>query len=98
LITEDRKLHQKAAAKNLANRVYFIQTAEDWLERLHEPTVIEIPNIKEVELNELTEMLGDVFFDSFRNTYPDFELWFRDVPKFTIFYVFHYFFFYLLLT
>ena len=77
LITEDRKLHAKAALRGLASRVYFIQTAEDWLQRLHEPTEIDVPNIKDVELHELTDSLDGDFFDSLRDAYKPFDKWFR---------------------
>ncbi|MFX1689841.1 N-acetyltransferase [Paraburkholderia sp. A2RI-6] len=77
LVTEDRRLHAKAAALGLTNRVYFIQTLEDWLSRLHEPTEVELPDIEEVELNELTHQLGEPFFDSLRDGYPPFDNWFR---------------------
>lgn len=62
LVTEDRGLHRKALARNLASRVYFIQTIEDLLSRLHEPAAVELPDIVDVELNELTPHLADPFF------------------------------------
>ena len=77
LITEDQKLHTKARNKELGKRVYFIQTAEDWLRRLHEPTQVVLPNIQDVELHTLTTKLTDPFFDSLRATY-DFDRWFRE--------------------
>ncbi|HWX12872.1 MAG TPA: N-acetyltransferase, partial [Trinickia sp.] len=36
LVTEDRGIHAKARSHGLAHRVYTVQTAEDWLKRLHE--------------------------------------------------------------
>ena len=45
LVTEDRGIHTKAKAKGLKSRVYTIQTAEDWLSRLHEPRLRTLPNI-----------------------------------------------------
>jgi hypothetical protein len=83
LITEDRKLHAKAAAHNLGDRVYFIQTAEDWLRRLHEPHDIEIPNIVDVPLNELTGLLPRPFFNSLRAAYGGraFDDWFREKAR-----------------
>lgn len=77
LVTEDRKLHAKAAARGLASRVYFIQTLEDWLSRLHEPAEVELPDIEKVELNELTPQLGGEFFNSLREGYAPFDQWFR---------------------
>jgi hypothetical protein len=77
LVTEDRKLHSKAAARGLASRVYFIQTLEDWLSRLHEPAEVELPDIVEVELSELTHQLDEPFFNSLRDGYAPFDKWFR---------------------
>jgi len=78
LVTEDQKLHAKAKLRGLGDRVYFIQSAEDWLRRLHEPAQVVLPNIQDVELHTLTSRLNDPFFDSLRNTYNGFETWFRE--------------------
>nr|WP_315594765.1 GNAT family N-acetyltransferase [uncultured Cupriavidus sp.] len=83
LITEDRGIHTKARARGLANRVYTIQTAEDWLKRLHETRQILLPNIQDAPLHSLTPELSTSFFDSLRNGYPatqgqaGFDDWFR---------------------
>jgi GNAT superfamily N-acetyltransferase len=77
LVTEDQKLHAKARAKGLGDRVYFIQSAEDWLRRLHEPAEVVLPNILDVELHTLTAKLVDPFFDSLRDAYAGFDAWFR---------------------
>ena len=53
LVTEDQKLHRKARDRGLSDRVYFIQSAQDWLKRLHEPAELILPNIEEVELHTL---------------------------------------------
>ena len=34
LLTEDQGLHRKARERGLSDRVYFIQSADDWLRRL----------------------------------------------------------------
>lgn len=81
LVTEDRGLHAKALARGLANRVYFIQTIEDLLSRLHEPANVELPDIVDVELSELTHQLGDPFFDSLRDGYRGFDGWYRDKAR-----------------
>lgn len=78
LITEDRGIHDKAKSKGLIDRVYTIQTAEDLLKRLHERQSVELPNIEEVPLYQLTPKLDDSFFDSLRIGYPEFNDWFTD--------------------
>lgn len=83
LVTEDKGIHAKARSHGLAHRVYTIQTAEDWLKRLHETRQIVLPNIHNVPLHSLTPELPTVFFDSLRNGYPaiqgrdGFDEWFR---------------------
>ncbi len=81
LVTEDQKLHRKARDRGLSDRVYFIQSAQDWLKRLHERAEIVLPNIEEVELHTLTPELGSVFFDSIRNDYAGFDQWFQRIAR-----------------
>lgn len=81
LVTEDQGLHRKARARNLQDRVYFIQSADDWLSRLHEPGAVSLPNIEEVELHTLTAQLQSVFFASIRHDYPGFDEWFRRIAR-----------------
>ncbi len=77
LVTEDKGIHGKAKARGLEDRIYTIQTAEDWLRRLHEKSTIQLPNIEDVELYSLTPNLSDDFFDSLREGYKGFDQWFR---------------------
>ncbi|MDI4633140.1 N-acetyltransferase [Pelomonas sp. V22] len=83
LVTEDRRLYRKAQSRGLTARVYTIQTAEDWLRRLHEPRLVALPNIQDVPLYTLTPELSSPFFDSLRAGYPassgkpGFDDWFR---------------------
>ncbi|QNP48439.1 GNAT family N-acetyltransferase [Diaphorobacter aerolatus] len=77
LITEDRGIHAKAAAHGLRDRTYTIQTAEDWLRRLHEPRLVALPNIQDAPLHSLTPLLGSEFFNSLREGYNGFDDWFR---------------------
>lgn len=83
LVTEDKGIHAKARLHGLAHRVYTVQTAEDWLKRLHETRQIVLPNIHDVPLHSLTPELTGPFFDSLRAGYPagggrdGFDDWFR---------------------
>lgn len=77
LVTEDRGLHAKAATRGLRDRIYTIQTAEDWLRRLHEPRLVVLPNIQDVPLHSLTPLLDSPFFNSLREGYLGFDDWFR---------------------
>jgi hypothetical protein len=78
LVTEDQGLHRKARELGLSNRVYFIQSADDWLRRLHEPGEVQLPNIYDAELHTLTNQLANPFFDSIRADYAGFDEWFRN--------------------
>jgi GNAT superfamily N-acetyltransferase len=78
LVTEDRGIHESARVRGLSSRVYTIQTAEDWLTRLHSTVRVELPNIEDVALYTLTQQhLESDFFDSLREGYPGFNAWFR---------------------
>lgn len=77
LVTEDRGIHAKARAKGLSDRVYTIQTSEDWLRRLHEPRQVVLPNIQDAPLHSLTPLLATNFFESLRAGYAGFDDWFR---------------------
>jgi len=79
LVTEDQGLHRKARARGLNDRVYFIQSADDWLKRLHEPATVIVPNIEEVQLHTLTPQLASNFFASIRADYAGFDHWFRRI-------------------
>lgn len=77
LVTEDQQLHAKAKTLGLEKRVFFIQSAEDWLQRLHQPAQVQLPHIQDVELHTLTTQLNSPFFDSLRDGYDGFDDWFR---------------------
>lgn len=79
LVSEDRGLHAQARSRGLESRAYTIQTAEDWLRRLHEPAEVRLPNIEDVPLHTLTPLLNGEFFESLREGYGGaaFDDWFR---------------------
>lgn len=82
LVTEDKEIHTKAHQAGFGDRVYNIQTAEDWLRRLHEPAEVHLPNIEDVPMYSLTSQLDSALFDSLRMNYDtperSFNKWFRD--------------------
>lgn len=81
LVTEDKGLRAKARARGLGHRTYNIQTAEDWLRRLHQPFDVVLPNIDDVPLHSLTPELVGTFFDSLRAGYAGFDEWFRRTAR-----------------
>lgn len=82
LVTEDKEIHNKARQAGFGDRVYNIQTAEDWLRRLHEPADVHLPNIEDVPMYSLTNQLDSDLFDSLRASYDtperSFNRWFHD--------------------
>ncbi|WP_159137842.1 PIN domain-containing protein [Acinetobacter pittii] len=74
-ITEDRKLHKKAAYINLDDKVF---TIDGFLEKV----VSENPNFADYKvLSVKKEYFGNIplhdnFFDTFREDYPGFDKWF----------------------
>ena len=76
LITEDKKLHQKARDLNISDRVF---TIESFLEKV----TAENPELADYQvLTVHQELFGrldinDPFFDSFKEDYPGFEKWFN---------------------
>ena len=82
LVTEDKEIHAKARHAGFGDRVYNIQTAEDWLRRLHEPAEVHLPNIEDVPMYSLTNQLDSPLFDSLRANYDtperSFNKWFHD--------------------
>ena len=81
ICSADRGIHVKARARGLNDQVYTIQTAEDWLRRLHEPRQVFLPNIHDVPLHSLTPQLASAFFDSLREGYDGFDGWFRNKAR-----------------
>ena len=82
LVTEDKEIHTKARHAGFGDRVYNIQTAEDWLRRLHEPAEVHLPNIEDVPMYSLTSQLNTPLFESLRSSYDtperSFNKWFHD--------------------
>lgn len=79
LVTEDREIHRKARERGLGDKIYVIQTAEDYLKRLHSISPVSLPNIREVFLYEMD--VTHPFFNSLREGYDGFNGWFEAVSK-----------------
>jgi len=75
LISEDKKIHQKAAALGISEKVYSI---DSFLEKVfsEHPDLIDykVLNVRKVRFGNLN--LQDHFFDSLKHDYPGFEKWF----------------------
>jgi len=76
LISEDKKIHAKAAQLGLADRTFKIN---QFLEKVtkENPDLIDykVLSIKKVYFGEVE--LADIFFDSFREDYKEFDKWYN---------------------
>jgi predicted nucleic acid-binding protein len=76
LISEDKKIHTKAGMLGISNRVFKIQS---FLEKVtsENPDLVDykILAVKKVDFAEVN--INDVFFDSFREDYKEFNRWFN---------------------
>lgn len=86
LITEDRKIHAKAKALKISDKVF---TIDSFLEKV----VSEHPELVNYEVLGVTKKyfgdinLQDSFFDSFREDYIGFDSWFRKKSNDAIAYI-----------
>ncbi len=78
LVTEDRGLHDRARrhSAELAGRVLFVADAVQLLRTTYEPVETSIRYVEEVPAHTIP--LNDDIFDSLREGYPDFDIWWRE--------------------
>lgn len=80
LVSEDRKLHAKAARLGIKDRVFYLQQAVEFLRRMYQKVPVTLPNIQEHQLYQI--VLDDSFFDSLREDYLDeFDNWFKKAAR-----------------
>ncbi|MDQ6528423.1 PIN domain-containing protein [Flavobacterium sp. LHD-85] len=77
LISEDKKIHTKANLLGISNKVYKIQT---FLEKVisENPELVnyKVLSVQKVDFAKVN--IKDSFFDSFREDYKEFDIWFND--------------------
>lgn len=76
LISEDTGLMHRAERGNLGGKVLGVADAVDFISRTYESYPVELPYIEEVPAYQID--VEDVFFDSLRADYPDFNKWFEE--------------------
>lgn len=76
LITEDRKIHQKALLLGISDRVFKI---DSFLEKVvsENPELVDYKVLSVAKTHFGNINLSDSFFDSFKEDYVGFEKWFR---------------------
>jgi hypothetical protein len=80
LVTEDRKLHRRAAALGLDDRVVTISAGLALLRTLHDQPALLPPTVERVLAHTLPP--NDPIFASLRQAYhPDFDAWFARVRE-----------------
>lgn len=75
LITEDQGIHDRVKLTPLSGRVLTVVDALVWCRRTFDPTPVILPLIDDRKAHELD--LTDELFDSLRDGYPDFDIWWR---------------------
>ena len=76
LITEDKKIHKKANDLGISDKVF---TIEQFIEK----SATEHPDLLDYKVLSVQksyfgqENLNDIFFNTFKEDYPEFESWFR---------------------
>ena len=77
LVTEDRRLHERArrVSPELGRRVLFAADAVQLLKTTFEPVDAPVRYVEEITANEIP--LSDRIFDSLRQGYPGFDTWWR---------------------
>lgn len=76
LITEDRRLHRRAARAGEGECVLDVTDALAWVEQAFEPNKVVLPHVAEVPAYAID--LDDSFFDSLRDDYEGFDAWFTE--------------------
>lgn len=79
LVTEDVRIHKKAARIGLSARVHYTQQIVEAIQRLHGRVPVALPNIVEEQVYSLDPALP--FFDSLRTGYPKFDEWFKGAAQ-----------------
>ncbi len=76
LVTEDKKIHKKAACLEIQDRVF---TIDSFLEKVvaENPSFIDYKVLSVVKRKFGEINLSDAFFDSLKRDYPGFDLWFN---------------------
>jgi predicted nucleic acid-binding protein len=85
LVTEDRNIHRKARDLELSLRVFTIDNLlEKFTSENPELADYQVLSVRKEYFGNMN--LGDHFFDSFRDDYPDFDAWFTKKSDETAYY------------
>jgi GNAT superfamily N-acetyltransferase len=78
LVTEDRGLHDRAQrhSTELARRVLFVADAASLLSTTYQPKETCVRYVEEVSAHSID--IEDTIFDSLREGYPEFNVWWRE--------------------
>ena len=76
LITEDRRLHRRAARVGEGECVLDVTEALAWVKQAFEPNQVVLPHVEELPAYAIDP--DDSFFDSLREDYEGFDAWFRE--------------------
>lgn len=75
LVTQDAKLHKRAAQFGFGQLVLTVSETVLWLKRKFEEHPVQLPLLEDVKAYQIDQ--SSPFFDSLRDDYPEFDKWFE---------------------
>lgn len=79
LLTQDQDLHKRAKNAGIADKLFTLDDALDWIIRTYEPKQVVLPKVIEKYCHEIDKT--DPLFDTLREDYPPFDQWFKGCCK-----------------
>ena len=74
LVTEDKGIHKKAKRLSISDRVYYLEDAVQFLNKLFDIEPLSPPHVEDILLHQID--VNDQLFNSLRDDYPKFNDWF----------------------
>ena len=75
LVTEDKGIHKKASKLNLQDKILDIAKALKFLKQEFFITTPKHPELRHLSVREISEYRTDIFFDSLKEDYRNFDTW-----------------------
>ncbi|MCG8317098.1 MAG: GNAT family N-acetyltransferase [Pseudomonadales bacterium] len=79
LLTQDQGLHKRAKNNDIADKIFTIDDALDWIKRTYTPKQVVLPKVKEKYCHEIDR--NDPIFNTLRDDYAGFDEWFKSCCK-----------------
>lgn len=79
LLTQDQGLHKRAKNNNIADKLFTVDDALDWIKRTYTPKQVVLPKVKDKFCHEIDR--NDPIFNTLRDDYSGFDEWFKSCCK-----------------